>query len=368
MNHQESSRFEVLLKERSYPIEMGHDLKAVILQKRDELTEAGTKVVAVVDDGMHAANPEFLSEIFNSIPYLSLPSGEKTKSSNHLIQIWDFLANQKLDRSSSLFAIGGGVIGDLAGFAAASYMRGISLYQVPTTLLSMVDSSVGGKTGINLKAGKNLVGSFHQPKGVFMDLTVLSTLPSREFAAGMAEVIKYGMIGNRTLYEKIARQTKPLSYDSPSLLELIRTCCTEKARVVQADEKEMASDGGGRALLNLGHTFAHAIESVAGYADYLHGEAVSIGLLCALRLSKSQGFCREDMESLLVEILSSYDLPTTLKHSLSISALMEKMLSDKKVSRGKLRFVMMKEIGDAFVEEISDVRKIEEVWASVGAA
>ena len=368
MNQQESSRFEVFLEERSYPLEIGHDLKAIILQKSDELIETGTKVVAVVDDGMRKANPEFLREIYNSIPHLSLPSGEKTKSSNHLIQIWDFLASQKLDRSSSLFAIGGGVIGDLAGFAAASFMRGISLYQVPTTLLSMVDSSVGGKTGINLKAGKNLVGSFHQPKGVFMDLKVLSTLSSREFAAGMAEVIKYGMIGNRTLYEKLVSQTKPLSYDSPSLLKLIRTCCIEKARLVQADEREMASDGGGRALLNLGHTFAHAIEAVAGYGDYLHGEAVSIGLLCALRLSKSQGFCMEDPESMLVDILSSYGLPTALKHSLSISTLMEKMLSDKKVSHGKLRFVMMKEIGDAFVEEISEACKIEEVWASVGAA
>ena len=368
MSHQESIRFEVLLKERSYPIQMGHDLNAFILEKRSKLIDAGTKVVAVVDDGMRKANPEFLSEIFNSIPFLSLPSGEKTKSSNHLIQIWDFLANQKLDRSSSLFAIGGGVIGDLAGFAAASYMRGISLYQVPTTLLSMVDSSVGGKTGINLEAGKNLVGSFHQPRGVFMDLEVLSTLPSREFAAGMAEVIKYGMIGNRTLYEKIAIQTKPLSYDSPSLFELIQTCCIEKARIVQADEREMASDGGGRALLNLGHTFAHAIEAVAGYGDYLHGEAVSIGLLCALRLSKSLGFCMEDPESMLVDILSSYGLPTALKHSLSISTLMEKMRSDKKVSHGKLRFVMMKEIGNAFVEEMSEVYKVEEVWASVGAA
>ena len=367
MNPQASSRFEVLLKERTYPIEMGHDLKDIIFQKCSALMDSGTKVVAVVDDGMRAANPQFLSEIFHSTPYLSLPSGEKTKSSSHLIQIWDFLASQKLDRSSSLFAIGGGVIGDLAGFAAASYMRGISLYQIPTTLLSMVDSSVGGKTGINLKAGKNLVGSFHQPKGVFMDLKVLSSLPSREFAAGMAEVIKYGMIGNRILYEKIATQSKPLCYDSTNLLELIRTCCIEKARIVQADEREMALDGGGRALLNLGHTFAHAIEAVAGYGDYLHGEAVSIGLLCALRLSKAHGFCREDSESMLVEILSSYGLPTALKHSLSISTLIEKMLSDKKVSHGKLRLVMIREIGDAFVEEINEVCKVEEIWASVGA-
>ena len=231
----------------------------------------------------------------------------------------------------------------------------------------MVDSSVGGKTGINLVSGKNLVGAFHQPKGVFTDLKVLSTLPDREFSAGMAEVIKYGMIGNRILYDRILKLRTPLSANSPELLELILMCCSEKASVVQADEKENADGLGGRALLNLGHTFAHAIEAIAGYGQYLHGEAVSIGLVCALRLSKSIGLCSDDPDSELINLLKSYHLPVELSKTLPLPDLMEKMKSDKKVHRGKLRFVVMNEIGNAFVKELEDLQEVEKVWRSVGA-
>ena len=221
------------------------------------------------------------------------------------------------------------------------------------------------KTGINLVSGKNLVGAFHQPKGVFTDLKVLSTLPDREFSAGMAEVIKYGMIGNRILYDRILKLRTPLSANSPELLELILMCCSEKASVVQADEKENADGLGGRALLNLGHTFAHAIEAIAGYGQYLHGEAVSIGLVCALRLSKSIGLCSDDPDSELINLLKSYHLPVELSKTLPLPDLMEKMKSDKKVHRGKLRFVVMNEIGSAFVKELEDLQEVEkfgEAW------
>ena len=362
-----NDRLEVHLGDRSYPIEIRTDLDEFLYNKTSEFLRKGIKSVAIVDQGLLAANPNFLRRFFNSIEFLELPSGENTKSTDALIQVWDFLASHNLDRTSSLFAVGGGVIGDLGGFAAASYLRGISLYQIPTTLLSMVDSSVGGKTGINLVSGKNLVGAFHQPKGVFTDLKVLSTLPDREFSAGMAEVIKYGMIGNRILYDRILKLRTPLSANSPELLELILMCCSEKASVVQADEKENADGLGGRALLNLGHTFAHAIEAIAGYGQYLHGEAVSIGLVCALRLSKSIGLCSDDPDSELINLLKSYHLPVELSKTLPLPDLMEKMKSDKKVHRGKLRFVVMNEIGSAFVKELEDLQEVEKVWRSVGA-
>src|SRR5690606_17551335 len=193
----------------------------------------------------------------------------------------------RLDRTSALMAVGGGVIGDLAGFAAASYLRGIEFLQVPTTLLAMVDSSVGGKTGITLKAGKTLVGAFHQPQAVFIGTDVLATLPPREFAAGMAEVIKYGLLGDAALLAELERE--PLTVGDGRLAGVIRRCCEIKAGIVAADERETAKDGG-RALLNLGHTFGHAVEQVAGYGAYLHGEAVAVGLCAAARLSQKLGY------------------------------------------------------------------------------
>jgi 3-dehydroquinate synthase len=367
MNSNTNSQVEVCLGDRSYNIEIGRGLESSILQLKSDLVSRGEKVVIISDQGLRESNPSFLHSFFESTDHLILPSGEKTKSSENLIQIWDFLASHRIDRSSAVFAVGGGVAGDLGGFASATFLRGISLYQVPTTLLSMVDSSVGGKTGINLKAGKNLVGSFHQPKAVFIDLDVLATLPSREFSAGMAEVVKYGMIGNPSLYKKITGRDTPFGGSTPELQGLIHSCCSEKAKVVEVDEKESTSGVGGRALLNLGHTFAHAIEAVAGYGDYLHGEAVSVGLLCAFRLSQAYGLCKQDKESELTDTLSSYNLPVRLKKDLPVSELMSSMHSDKKVFQGKLRFVLMHTVGQAFVQEDIQLRKVEEIWASVGA-
>lgn len=355
------------LGNRSYPIFIGRNLDLSIRETIQESRSQGKKVVALIDDGLSKSRSELEADLLQSIPRLNLPSGETTKSVEYLSRVWDFLAEESIDRTGNLIAFGGGVTGDLSGFAAASYLRGIDFYQVPTTLLAMVDSSVGGKTGINLSAGKNLVGSFHQPKAVFIDLKYLATLPKREFSAGMAEVIKYGLLGNLGLYQKLLSMEFLLDAQSEELPVVIEACCMDKARIVELDEKETIDSTGGRALLNLGHTFAHAIEAVAGYGEYLHGEAVSIGLLCALRLSVLMGNCKESDQVQLEGLLNSYSLPTKLRSPLSVSDLKVAMHSDKKVSGGKLRFVAMKNIGDAFVTSEVDWGDVVKVWQSVGA-
>lgn len=362
-----STNLEVRLKNRSYPIMIGRNLEEVLLNKKILLDNQGTKSVAIVDEGLLKKNPVFFSTFIDSIDVITIPAGENSKSINQLNKIWDFLAHQKMDRSGLIFAIGGGVVGDLGGFAAATFLRGVSLCQIPTTLLAMVDSSVGGKTGINLSAGKNLVGSFHQPSDVIMDLDVLKSLPSREFSAGMAEVIKYGMIGNKQLLLDLSEKQETYNPSGEKLAELIKLCCQAKAQIVEQDEREMEGIFGGRALLNLGHTFAHAIEAVAGYGDYLHGEAVGIGLLCALRLSLNYGMCKEKDEDMIRQLLVNYELPHFLRSPLLIDELIEVMKSDKKVHRGNLRFVLMREIGEAYIEENVDLSKVYEVWKSVGA-
>ena len=216
--------------------------------------------------------------------------------------------------AGALFAVGGGVVGDLAGFAAATYLRGIDYYQVPTTLLAMVDSSVGGKTGVNLKAGKNLAGAFHQPRRVFIATGFLGTLPAREFAAGTAEVIKSALLADRPLFE--ALENAPLAAGDRRLPPTIRRCCAIKARLVEADERERA-DEGGRALLNLGHTFAHAVEQVAGYGSYLHGEAVAVGLCAAARLSSRLGMIGAADAARVESAVSAHGLPTRLRRALA---------------------------------------------------
>jgi 3-dehydroquinate synthase len=264
-----------------------------------------------------------------------------------------------------LFTVGGGVIGDLGGFAAATWLRGIEYYQVPTTLLAMVDSSVGGKTGINITAGKNLVGSFHQPRGVFIATGVLSTLPPREFAAGMAEVIKYGLLGDAELFADL--EGSPLAANSPRLADIIRRCCAAKAKIVEADERETAGTDG-RALLNLGHTFGHAIENVAGYGTYLHGEAIAIGLCAAAYLSSHLGHLSAVEAARIAPVLAAHHLPTRLTAPLSFGLLREAMLRDKKVRGGGLRFVVMKKLGEAATADDVPAELIEESFKAVGAS
>ena len=361
------NQLEVELGHRSYPILIGPGASEDLAHLKAKFLDDGRKIAALVDGGLLNANPSFLSNFLSDIPYLVIPSGEGSKCVESLDKGWSFLASQKIDRKAVVFVFGGGVTGDLGGFLAASYLRGIEFVQVPSTLLSMVDSSVGGKTGINLSVGKNLVGAFHQPSRVIIDLNVLSTLPSREFSAGMAEVIKYGMLGNISLYQRLLALGEPLSSDSMELGEIIYQCCADKADIVRKDEQESVLEGG-RALLNLGHTFGHAIEAVAGYGNYLHGEAVSIGLVCAFRLSKKLGFCIDESEDQLLQLLKSYALPVGLFEPLSMAKLKSAMMNDKKVQKGTLRFVVMREIGHSFINDSVELKLVDEVLESIGVS
>ena len=296
----------VNLGDRSYSIQFAQDLTPEVRSLVAELKGASRKVAVITDRNVATVQATTLESLFSDAPTLIVPSGEESKSIAELGRTLDFLAAQGLDRSGVVFAVGGGVVGDLAGFAAASYLRGVDYYQVPTTLLSMVDSSVGGKTGINLKAGKNLAGAFHQPRGVFNATGFLKLLPPREFAAGMAEVIKTALLGDRLLFEDLERAA--LTAADLRLAWTVRVCCGIKAKLVEADERELAKTGG-RALLNLGHTFGHAIEQVTGYGAYLHGEAVAVGLCAAARLSRRLGLVGNPEVGRIESVLAAHALP-----------------------------------------------------------
>lgn len=349
---------------RSYPLHFGTDLTREVRTEVDKLTAAGRKISVVTDTHLVGSQRAALSAMFGEAPMLVLAAGEGTKSLTDLGRVLDFLAEHRLDRSGVLFAVGGGVIGDLAGFAAASYLRGIDFHQVPTTLLAMVDSSVGGKTGINLKAGKNLVGAFHQPKAVFIATGLLATLPPREFAAGMAEVIKYGLLGDAALFARLERA--PLTLQNDDLAATIRRCCALKARIVEADERELASEGG-RALLNLGHTFGHAIEQVTGYGTYLHGEAVAIGLCAAGRLSRKLGYLTSAEVARIEIVVAAHGLPVGLRAPLALGDLLGAMARDKKVRAGLPRFVVLKALGDSATQGGIAPAFVEAAFREVGA-
>jgi 3-dehydroquinate synthase len=338
----------VNLGARSYPLRFGADLSADVRDEVRKLREAGRKVAALTDRHLAALQAGALAVMLGDVPVLAVEPGEDSKSLAGLGRVLDFLAANGLDRGGVLFVLGGGVIGDLGGFAAASYLRGIDFQQVPTTLLAMVDSSVGGKTGINLKAGKNLVGAFHQPRGVFISTHLLATLPPREFAAGMAEVIKYGLLGDPELFAQL--EQAPLTMASSSLGAVIRRCCAIKARLVEADEYERAKEGG-RALLNLGHTFGHAIEQVAGYGSYLHGEAVAIGLCAAARLSQKLGYISVADIARVEAVVAAHALPVRLREPLPLAALTAAMARDKKVRSGLPRFIVLRRLGEAATQD-----------------
>jgi 3-dehydroquinate synthase len=354
----------VHLGERSYPIQLGANLRADVRALVGSLREAGRKVAVLTDGNLRVRQGETLRDMFADSPMLVLPPGEKTKSLASLGRALDFLAELRIDRTGALFVAGGGVIGDLGGFAAAAYLRGIDYFQVPTTLLAMVDSSVGGKTGINLKTGKNLAGAFHQPRGVFIATELLATLPPREFAAGMAEVIKYGLLGDAGLFAQLERS--PLTAASAELPAVIHRCCTIKARIVEADERELAPEGG-RALLNLGHTFGHAIEQVTGYGRYLHGEAVAVGLAAAMRLSQKLGHLAAPDVARIDAVMAAHALPARLAAPLPTAALMTAMVRDKKVRAGLPRFVVLQRLGEAVTRDGVAPETVEAVWREVGA-
>ena len=286
-----------------------------------------------------------------------LEPGEKTKSVSNLSTIWDDLIAARADRRTVLIAVGGGVVGDLGGFAASSFVRGLPFVQVPTSLLADVDSSVGGKTGINHPAAKNMLGAFHQPVGVLIDTSVLDTLPAREFAAGMAEVVKYGVILDADFFTFLEQRADAINKREPNILrQVIARCCRLKADVVEKDEFERT---GLRAVLNYGHTFGHAFEALAGYGELLHGEAVSIGMLYASRLAVRLGLIDSSVTDRQTALLSLFGLPTQLPTDWphSNDAVIDRMKLDKKTVGGQLRFVLPKRLGH--VEVVGDVAEAD---------
>jgi len=355
----------VNLGERSYPITFGADPADGVSPLLQSLGQAGRRFAVITDQNVATLQAAVLQRLFGGAPTYAVPAGEGSKSVAELGRVLEFLAEQGLGRSGAVFAVGGGVIGDLAGFAAASYLRGVDYYQVPTTLLAMVDSSVGGKTGINLAAGKNLAGAFHQPRAVCIATDFLPLLPPREFAAGMAEVIKTALLGHPLLFADLERSA--LRPGDPRLAGVVRACCGLKAGLVEADEREVAEQGG-RALLNLGHTFGHAVEQVTGYGAYLHGEAVAIGLAAAVRLSRRLGLVGDAEVRRVESVVANHVLPIRLRTPLAVPELMAAMARDKKVRAGALRFIVLESLGAAAVRGAVPAADVEAVWREVGAA
>ena len=338
---------KVSLGDRSYPIWIGSGVSR--LQSCWQEALAPGRVALVTNDRVGplyaGAIAQQLREWKFSVVVIQLPDGEQTKDWQHLNLIFDQLMAHRFERGETLVALGGGVVGDMAGFAAACYQRGIGFVQMPTTLLAQVDSSVGGKTGVNHPGGKNLIGAFHQPQAVVTDTATLRTLPPRELRAGLAEVIKYGLICDAEFFDWIeANAASLLALDPAALTHAVHRSCAIKAAIVARDEREQ----GDRALLNLGHTFGHAIETVTGYSTWLHGEAVAAGLLMAATLSAEAGWMPEAQVRRLASLLQRFGLRTDAAEVPAAQA-RAAMSLDKKVRAGQLRFVLMRGIGAAFV-------------------
>jgi 3-dehydroquinate synthase len=352
---------EVALGERRYPIRIGSGLLDDPAAWRD--APRGRHVLVVTD--AHVA-PLYLDRVRAGLAPLAhdalvLPAGEAAKTLANAERIFGALATLGANRDGTIVALGGGVIGDLAGFAAACWMRGIDFVQMPTTLLAMVDSSVGGKTGVNVDAGKNLVGAFHQPRAVIADIATLATLPPREYAAGLAEVVKYGAIGDESFFAWLEVNANALlAHDADALAEAIAFSCAYKAGVVARDERET----GERALLNFGHTFGHALEAERGYGELLHGEAVAIGMVVAATLSARLGRAPAEDADRLARLLSQFGLPTTLPAA-DADALLARMRLDKKNLGGRIRLILWRGIGNAEIAPDIDEAAIREVLGAV---
>jgi 3-dehydroquinate synthase len=341
----------VELGDRSYPIHVG-DLGVGDATQLVHLLEpliAGQQVAIITNE---TVAPLYLQPVLSAlgqrqVDVYQLPDGEAFKTLESYEAVTTFLLNARHNRSTCLVALGGGVVGDLCGFVAATFQRGVDFIQIPTTLLAQVDSSVGGKTAVNHPAGKNMIGAFYQPKAVLADTSVLATLPPREYAAGLAEVVKYGVIDDPEFFAWLENNLEGLLARSPEILQqVILRSCASKAKVVSEDERE----SGRRAILNYGHTFGHAIEKLAGYGQWLHGEAVSIGMVMAARLSILHCGLAESDAARLESLLDGLGLPTTLgEHDLSVDGMVEAMGMDKKVSDGRLKFVLAQNLGDVVI-------------------
>ncbi|MCG6965877.1 MAG: 3-dehydroquinate synthase [Chromatiaceae bacterium] len=336
----------VALGERAYPIVIGADLIGDSARYRPYIP--GKQVMIVTNE---TVAPLYLARVEAAltgyqVATVVLPDGEQYKTLGVLDQVYTALLEQRFDRRCTLVALGGGVVGDMTGFAAASYQRGVNFIQVPTTLLSQVDSSVGGKTGVNHPLGKNMIGAFHQPQCVIIDTATLDTLPDRELSAGLAEVIKYGLISDAEFFVWLEQNMPALmARDAAALSYAIERSCADKAAVVAADERE----SGQRALLNLGHTFGHAIETGMGYGSWLHGEAVGAGMCMAAAMSRRLGWLSEQQFRRVERLVAAAGLPVGPPDSISPDRFMALMAVDKKVLDGQMRLVLLQDIGRSVV-------------------
>jgi 3-dehydroquinate synthase len=351
--------------DRSYDIYCGSGLLGTV---GGLVVAAGSRRAVVVADAAvaatHAAGVrDSLVAAGVAVQSLTVPSGEGSKSLAALGTLWDAMAGLAVDRGTHVVAVGGGVVGDLAGFAAASFARGLALWHVPTTLVAQVDSAIGGKTGVNLRGGKNLVGAFWQPRGVIADIDTLSTLPEREYLSGLAEVVKYGVILDPAFFAWLEANAGPLRARVPAALAYaVERSAAMKAGVVEADEREVL---GLRAALNYGHTFAHAYETALGYGTLLHGEAVSIGMTRAARLAAAMGRIPGEVVTRQDRLLESLGLPVSHAGLVSLSAdeLLEIMRRDKKAEAGRLRFVLPSRLGDVALVTGVDENLVRQVLA-----
>ncbi|MEA5535611.1 3-dehydroquinate synthase [Crocosphaera sp. XPORK-15E] len=352
------TRYEIAIAAGSLP-SLGHSLaslnlgqKILVVSNPDIFTYYGEVVV----NSLKKAGFEVFTHF--------IPAGETHKTLDSIAQIYDTALKHRLERSSTLLALGGGVIGDMTGFAAATWLRGVNFVQVPTSLLAMVDASIGGKTGVNHPQGKNLIGAFYQPRLVFIDPLVLKTLPVREFRAGMAEVIKYGVIWDQDLFCKLeqAETLDNLDNFSQELLQIIITrSCQAKVDVVSQDEKE----GGLRAILNYGHTIGHAIESLTGYGTINHGEGVAMGMIAAGKIAVNLGMWTEKEAQRQAKLIHKTALPVTIPKTLNTGEVLESLQLDKKVKSGKVRFILPIEIGKVVISDRVSSEIIETILEKI---
>ena len=347
-------KLRVELAERSYDIAIGRGcLGSLGGAIKDALPDVGGQVMVISNPTVFELYGEPVMDSLRVAGFepteVIVPDGEQYKGLIWIEKIYTAMLKQRLDRKSIVVALGGGVIGDMAGFAAATYMRGIRFVQVPTTLLAQVDSSVGGKTGVNHPLGKNMIGAFWQPSLVWMDMEVLKSLPSNELLAGIGEVIKYGVIWDRDFFDFLTtRMDDILSLKLDVLAEVIRKSCAIKAEVVSRDERE----GGLRAILNYGHTMGHAIETLTGYTKHLHGEAVAMGICLEARLSEQMGIMKSGGADEVAALIKSYGLPCDMPEGLSSAGdMIEAMALDKKTVEGQLMFILPESIGKVRVNE-----------------
>ena len=336
----------VELGDRSYPIYIDSGILDTAELYHRHISGKNVLIVADENTATH-----YLNRLQNALTQyncqvITLPAGEAHKNMDTVGSIYDTLMNQRFDRNSTLIALGGGVVGDICGFAAATYQRGVNFIQVPTTLLAQVDSSVGGKTGVNHPSGKNMIGAFHQPSCVIADMQSLHSLPERELKAGLAEVIKYGLIDDAEFFQWISDNIETLLKLAPEkLAHTVHRCCTNKARIVAADERE----SGQRALLNLGHTFGHAIETANGYGVWLHGEAISAGICLAAKFSALAGYLPQSKIASIEQILQAAGLPVKPPAEMTSEQCHSLMYRDKKVRDNVLTLVLLQSIGEAFL-------------------